>query len=47
MSDTVRLTLAQLNPTLGDFSLNAAKALEAWQEAKAAGSKMLALPEML
>jgi NAD+ synthase len=41
-----RLTLAQLNPTLGDFAGNAAKAREAFVAAKAAGADMLALPEM-
>ncbi|MEM6637545.1 MAG: NAD+ synthase [Pseudomonadota bacterium] len=46
MSDTFRLTLAQLNPTVGDLKGNAAKARAAWAEAKAAGAQMLALPEM-
>ena len=30
MADTFRLTLAQLNPTLGDIAGNAAKARAAW-----------------
>ena len=47
MSDNFRLTLAQLNPTVGDLAGNAAKALDAWQKAKAAGADMVALPEML
>ena len=38
MSETFRLTLAQLSPTLGDIDGNAAKARAAWEEAKAAGS---------
>lgn len=46
MADTFRLTLAQLNPVMGDLEGNAAKAKEAWAEAKAAGSQLLALPEM-
>jgi NAD+ synthase len=46
MSDHFRLTLAQLNPTVGDIAGNAAKARAAWAKAKAAGADMLALPEM-
>ncbi len=46
MADQFRLTLAQLNPTVGDFHGNAAQAREAWQAAKDAGADMLALPEM-
>ncbi|AUH32890.1 NAD+ synthase [Paracoccus tegillarcae] len=46
MSDKFRLTLGQLNATVGDLSGNAAKAREAWQQAKDAGADMLALPEM-
>jgi len=46
MTDTLRLTLAQLNPALGDFSGNLAKAHDAWTQAKAAKSDMLVLPEM-
>ena len=46
MADTFRLTLAQLNPTVGDFSANAAKARTAWAAGKAAGSDLVALPEM-
>ncbi|MEO1027003.1 MAG: NAD+ synthase [Pseudomonadota bacterium] len=41
-----RLTLAQLNPTVGDLDGNAAKAKKAWEAAKAAGADMVALPEM-
>ncbi|MCV2446850.1 NAD+ synthase [Paracoccus sp. DMF] len=46
MTDTFRITLAQLNPTVGDLPGNAAKARDAWQQARAAGSDMLVLPEM-
>lgn len=45
MSDNFRLTLAQLNPTVGAISGNCDKAREAWHAAKEAGSNMLALPE--
>ena len=44
--DKFRLTMAQLNPTVGDFAGNCAKALKAWEEGKAAGSDLVALPEM-
>ncbi|MFV0299686.1 MAG: nitrilase-related carbon-nitrogen hydrolase, partial [Paracoccus sp. (in: a-proteobacteria)] len=46
MTDRFRLTLGQLNATVGDLAGNAAKARAAWDEAKAAGADMLALPEM-
>jgi len=46
MADRFRLTLAQLNPTVGALAANAAKARAAWAEAKAAGADMVALPEM-
>jgi NAD+ synthase len=46
MSDRFRLTLAQLNPTLGDLAGNAAKARAAWHQAKVEGADMVALPEM-
>lgn len=45
-ADRFRLTLAQLNPVVGDIAGNAAKARAAWAEAKAAGADMLALTEM-
>ncbi len=45
MSETFRLTLAQLNPTLGDIAGNAARARTAWQEARAAGADFVAFPE--
>ena len=46
MATTFRLTLAQLNPTVGDIAGNAAKALDAWRQAAAAGADMVVLPEM-
>ncbi len=46
MPDTFRLTLAQLNPTVGALADNAAKARAAWDQAKLAGADMLALTEM-
>ncbi|MEM1429381.1 MAG: NAD+ synthase [Pseudomonadota bacterium] len=44
--DRFRLTLAQLNPTVGALAHNAAKARDAWAEGKAAGADMVVLPEM-
>ena len=46
MTDKLRLTLAQLNPVLGDFKGNLAKARDAWDQGKAANADMLVLPEM-
>ncbi|WP_419738860.1 NAD+ synthase [Ruegeria sp.] len=46
MADRFRITLAQLNPTVGDISGNAAKARAAWHEAREAGADMVAFPEM-
>ncbi len=46
MSDPYRITLAQLNPTVGDLAGNAAKALDAWRQGRDAGAQMVALPEM-
>ena len=46
MTDRYRLTIAQLNPTVGDLAGNAAKAQAAWSEGRAAGADMVALPEM-
>ena len=46
MADTFRLTLAQLNPTLGAIEANAALALDVWQQGRAAGAQMVALTEM-
>lgn len=46
MADTFRVTLAQLNPVVGDLEGNAAKARAAWEAGKAAGADLVALPEM-
>ncbi|MBL4807974.1 MAG: NAD+ synthase [Rhodobacteraceae bacterium] len=46
MPDKFRLTLAQLNPTVGDISGNAAKALQAHKTGADAGADLVALPEM-
>ncbi|MCK5500358.1 MAG: NAD+ synthase, partial [Tritonibacter mobilis] len=46
MADSFRITLAQLNPTVGDLAGNAAKALSAWQEGRESGADLVALPEM-
>ncbi|MBT55387.1 MAG: NAD+ synthase [Mameliella sp.] len=46
MSDRFRLTLAQLNPTVGDLQGNAAKAQAAWRQGIEQGADMVALPEM-
>ena len=46
MSDRFRITLAQLNPTVGDIEGNAAKARAAWEQGREAGADMVALPEM-
>jgi NAD+ synthase len=46
MSDRFRITLAQLNPTVGDIEGNALKAFTAWQAGRDAGADLVALPEM-
>ena len=46
MTDSFRLTLAQLNATLGDIDGNLAKARTAWEAARDAGAQMVLLPEM-
>lgn len=46
MSDTFRLTLAQMNPTAGAIAANAAKVRAAWAEGRAAKADMVVLPEM-
>src|ERR1041384_5085961 len=43
---TFKITLAQLNPTVGDVAGNAAKARAAREQAKAAGADLLVLPEL-
>ncbi len=46
MSDMFKITLAQLNPTVGGLKGNAAKAAHAWSEGKSAGSDFVTMPEM-
>ena len=46
MAERFRLTLAQMNPTVGDLAGNAALARRAWEAGRAAGADMVALPEM-
>ena len=46
MTETFRLTLAQLNPTVGAIAANAAKACAAWDQGRRAGANMVALSEM-
>ncbi|TQD37377.1 NAD+ synthase [Rhodobacter capsulatus] len=46
MTDRFRITLAQLNPTVGALAANAEKAMAAWQAGRAAGADLVALPEM-
>ncbi len=46
MADRFRITLGQLNPTVGDLAGNAALAREAWAQGKDAGADLVALPEM-
>ena len=46
MTDRFRITLAQLNPTVGDLAGNAALARRAWEEGKAAGADLVVLAEM-
>jgi len=46
MTRQLRLTLAQLNPTVGDLDGNAEKARAAFDAAVEAGADMLVLPEM-
>ncbi|WP_146345984.1 NAD+ synthase [Falsiphaeobacter marinintestinus] len=46
MADRFRITLAQLNPVVGDLKGNAAQARDAWEQGRAAGADLVALPEM-
>ncbi len=46
MADRFRITLAQLNPVVGDIQGNAAKALAAWEQAREVGADLVAFPEM-
>ncbi|WP_375279782.1 NAD+ synthase [Pseudooctadecabacter sp.] len=46
MTDRFRVTIAQMNPTVGDIDGNAAKARAAWDQGRAAGADLVMLPEM-
>ncbi len=46
MTKFFRITMAQLNPTVGDIVGNADLARAAWAEGKSAGADLVALPEM-
>ncbi|MFC2970268.1 NAD+ synthase [Acidimangrovimonas pyrenivorans] len=46
MTEKFRITLAQLNPTVGALKANAAKAKAAWEQGRAAGADFVGLPEM-
>ncbi|MBO9445534.1 NAD+ synthase [Ruegeria sp. R14_0] len=46
MADRFRITLAQLNPTVGDIQGNAAKARAAWKQGQEVGADLVACPEM-
>ncbi|PVA05226.1 NAD+ synthase [Thalassorhabdomicrobium marinisediminis] len=46
MSTRFRLTMAQLNPTVGDIAGNAEKARIAWEQGRDAGADLVMLPEM-
>ncbi len=46
MTNRFRLTMAQLNPVVGDIEGNAKKARDAWDQARAEGADMVMLPEM-
>lgn len=46
MADHFRVTLAQLDPVVGDLAGNATKARAAWEKGRAAKADLVALPEM-
>jgi len=46
MTSRFRITLGQLNPTVGDLAGNADLARDAWAQGKEAGADLVALPEM-
>ena len=46
MADRFRITLGQLNPTVGDLAGNAALALKTWEAGRDAGADLVAMPEM-
>ena len=46
MSDRFRVTMAQMNPTVGDIAGNIAKTRDAWEVAREAGSDLVVMPEL-
>ena len=46
MSDEFKITLAQLNATVGDLSGNTQKVMEAWEKARDERSDLIAFPEL-
>ncbi|MEY8843233.1 nitrilase-related carbon-nitrogen hydrolase, partial [Cribrihabitans sp. XS_ASV171] len=46
MAERFRITLAQLDPVVGDIDGNAAKARAAWEAGRAAGADLVAMTEM-
>ncbi|MGR3484807.1 MAG: NAD+ synthase [Paracoccaceae bacterium] len=46
MTDTFRLTMAQLNPTVGDLAGNADRIADAWAAGRRDGADLVATPEM-
>ncbi len=46
MSDQFKITLAQLNATVGDLKGNAEKVMKAWEKARDDGSNIIAFPEL-
>ena len=46
MADRFRITLGQMNPTVGDLAGNTALARQAWEAGREAGADLVALPEM-
>jgi len=45
-TESVKIALGQINPTVGDFSGNSAKIIEHSQRAKAAGAGLILFPEL-
>ncbi len=46
MTDTLKISVGQLNPVVGDIDGNTAMALAAWQDATAMGADLLVLTEL-
>ncbi|MCB1364356.1 MAG: NAD+ synthase [Rhodobacteraceae bacterium] len=46
MTERFRISLGQMNPTVGDLAGNAARARDAWARGRDAGADLVALPEM-